>query len=44
VLFAVVILISRRIGVSMVAHFLHDLIGFCLFRFVYNRVGILPPP
>jgi membrane protease YdiL (CAAX protease family) len=44
VLFAVVMLMFQRIGVTMVAHFLHDLIGFCAFRFVFNRGEIPPAP
>jgi membrane protease YdiL (CAAX protease family) len=44
VLFAVVMLIAQRIGVTMAAHFLHDLVGFCAFRFVYNRGEVPPAP
>ncbi len=35
VLFAVTMLITQRIGVTMTAHFLHDLTGFLMFRFVF---------
>ena len=35
-LFAAALLITERIGVTMTAHFLHDLTGFLLFRFAFS--------
>jgi membrane protease YdiL (CAAX protease family) len=39
VLFALGLFYFQRLGVTMTAHFLHDLTGFLLFRFVFNRRG-----
>ena len=37
ILFAATMLIFQRIGVTMTAHFLHDLTGFLLFRFAFRE-------
>jgi hypothetical protein len=39
ILFALVMLFSGELVACMVAHFLHDLIGFLLFRFENHRVA-----
>jgi len=39
-LFAAAMLYFQRLGVTMTAHFLHDLTGFLLFRYRYS---VLPP-
>jgi membrane protease YdiL (CAAX protease family) len=36
ILFALAMLYFQRLGVTMTAHFLHDLTGFLLFRLVFN--------
>ena len=36
-LFALAMMYFRRLGVTMTAHFLHDVAGFLLFRFLVNR-------
>jgi membrane protease YdiL (CAAX protease family) len=42
VLFALALLHFQHLGVTMTAHFLHDLLGFLLFRYLYNRGVPLP--
>lgn len=36
-LFAAALYYFRRLGVTATAHFLHDLLGFLVFRYWYNR-------
>jgi membrane protease YdiL (CAAX protease family) len=44
--FALAMLHFQRIGVTMIAHFLHDLVGFLVFRILINQRSplISPPP
>jgi len=42
ILFATALYFTELLAVTMIAHFLHDLIGFLIFR-VVNRAGPTPP-
>lgn len=42
VLFATALYVTEMLAVTMIAHFLHDLIGFLIFRYL-NQVAPKPP-